>query len=92
MIAENFYENEREYKGGPYRDCECTCHCEEYYDCWEECEIYQQNNPVCSSDECTICEDPDFSEVRHGQMPACEGHCKNCWMWDDHHPVEGDDE
>lgn len=92
FIAENFYENEPDYKWCPYQDCECTCHCEEYDDCWEECEIYQQNNPVCSLDECTICEDPDFSEVRHGQMPACEGHCKNCWMWDDHHPVEGDDE
>lgn len=88
FIAENFYENQPEYKWCPYRDCECTCHCLEYDDCWEECEIYRDNNPVCSLDEYTECEDPDFDKVSHGQMPACKGHCQDCWMWEKHHPEE----
>ena len=91
FVAENFYENEPEYKWCEYRDCECTCNCYEYDDCWEDCEIYQANNPVCSLNESMLCEDPDFDEVEHGIMPACEGNCKDCWIWERHHKDEDDE-
>ena len=88
FICDNFYENEPEYKWCPYRDDYCCCGCMECDDCDEECEIYQDNNPVCSLDGYTLCDDPDFDEVHHGQMPACSGHCSQCWMWERHHPAD----
>lgn len=84
FVCDSFYQQEPEYKWCPYRDDYCTCNCLEYDDCWEECETYMNNNPVCSLDEYTSCDDPDFEEVRHGQMPACEGHCSDCWRWKEH--------
>ena len=88
FICDNFYEQEPEYKWCPYRDDYCTCHCLEYDDCDEECEIYRDNHPVCSLDQYHECEDPDWDEVQEGEMPACSGHCSNCWLWEKHHPEE----
>lgn len=92
FVCDSFYQQEPEYKWCPYRDDYCTCNCLEYDDCWEECEIYMDNNPICSLNEDMLCEDPDFEMVKNGRMEACSGNCEGCWMWEKHHPEEKEEE
>lgn len=92
FCCDNFYQQEPEYKWCPYRDDYCTCNCLEYDDCWEECEIYMDNNPICSLNEGMLCEDPDFEMVKNGRMKACKGNCEGCWMWEKHHPEKKEEE
>ena len=92
FCCDNFYQQEPEYKWCPYRDDYCTCSCLEYDDCWEECETYMDNNPVCSLNESMLCEDPDSEFVEHGIMKACEGNCEGCWIWEKHHPEKKEEE
>lgn len=61
--------------------CDTEC-CEE--DC-VGCSYWDNEHPVCSLDNETSCEDPDWT-VDEGVMEATEEHCKHCSKWKECHP------